>query len=431
MKDPFAEAGLRKAYQFFLILRLFFWTFLNDFQILFLNDGSGAGPLTAMQRLVLVMADLTFFLILVLPSSREQLGRRFYPVFNAATVLLLFLAQFWWEAGNASRSLLPHNPLISPFFILYFITLILYSWQHTLPVLMAYIAGVMLVNILTMLFLSPRSLGEVVVPYVVFGAVFFLVAWTETMLVSERKYHEKRLREAHAKERAINSRLAAAALAREELTISRERNRLARELHDTMAHSLSALSVQLEAARSVWDQDPARSREILGEARETVTSGLAEVRHALGDLRARPLEDLGLFLGCRELMTQGLSRLGAEGEIGVPDPSVPTGLAPHQEHGVYRILQEGVENMVRHSGASRATLVIRREEEFLLRLEDDGAGFSIIPPASKVGGLHYGLEGMKERALIIGGELEIRSAPGKGTSLILRIPEDRREAANV
>ena len=188
--------------------------------------------------------------------------------------------------------------------------------------------------------------------------------------------------------------------------------------------------MQLEAVRSVWDHDPVRSREILGEARDTVTSGLSEVRHALGDLRARPLEDLGLFLACRDLMAQGLSRLGAEGEIGIPDPSVPTGLAPHQEHGVYRILQEGVENMVRHSQALRAVLIIRREDDFFLRLEDDGVGFT-GDPAPRAEGLHYGLEGMKERALIIGGELEIRSVPGKGTSLTLRIPENRQEAEDV
>lgn len=302
-------------------------------------------------------------------------------------------------------------------------TLILYSWQHSLGVLIAYISGVLAVNVITMLFLNPRGLSEVFISYVVFGAVFFLVAWTVSMLISERKIYEESLKRAHAKEKAVNARIASAALTREELAISRERNRLARELHDTLAHSLSALSVQLEAAKSVWERDLPKAREIVEEAHGSVGSGLKEARNALKALRARPLEDLGLFLACRELMEQGLQRLGAQGEVGIPDSSVPTGLAPYQEHGVYRILQEGIENMVRHSQAGRAALRISLEEGFFLRLEDDGLGFFPDQGNSRDGGRHYGLQGMRERTLIIGGELEIRSLPGEGTSITLRIGE--------
>lgn len=115
MKDPFGETGLRKAYQYFLILRILFWVFLNDLQVLFLPQSDTIGPFSFPQTVVLVAADLLFFIGLALPQVRERLGRHFYPLFNLCTVLILFLAQFWWEAGNLSFGEVPHNPLISPF----------------------------------------------------------------------------------------------------------------------------------------------------------------------------------------------------------------------------------------------------------------------------------------------------------------------------
>lgn len=432
MKRLFGESGIRKAYQLFLVLRILFWLFLNEMQSLF-SPGMAvsSGPFSFAEIVILVSLDMMLLSISVIPHIREILGTKFYPLYNFFTVSVLFLAHFWWETGNLPNPTLPYNPLISPLFILYFMTLILYSWQHRLAVMIGYIAGVILVNVVIMLYLYPNSDYSVVVPYIIFGGVFFLVAWTVSVLIKESKRDDEILRIAHDKERKVHARIAAAVLTREELVISRERNRLARELHDTLAHSLSALSVQLEAAKSIWEEAPGRAREIVEDAHTTVGSSLGEARDALMALRAKPLEDLGLLLGCRELLEQGAQRLGARCSIGIPDASFPTDLLQYQEHGVYRILQEGVENVVRHSQAERVALLITMDGKFQLRLEDNGLGFAVSDQNMDRGGMHYGIQGMKERALIIGGVLTISSSPGKGTALTLRIDTSTEGSSNV
>lgn len=428
MKHSFGDSGIRKTYLFFLIVRIIFWIFLNDFQHLFLR-GMVGNPLANYQVLILVAADLFFIIALSVSKFIILLGKRFFPIFNFSTVSILFLAQFWWESGNQMISGISHNPLINPFFIFYFITLFLYGWQHKLSVLLFYITGVVAVNVLIILYLNPAELKEVFISYVVFVAVFVLVAWTLSMMISERLIHENDVKRAHLKEKAISKRLATALLTHEELTISRERNRLARELHDTLSHSLSALSVQLEASKSVWEHDPDRAKLLLVQAQETVRTGMKDARSSLSDLRAKPLEDLGLLLACRELMVQGLFRLGIEGEVFIPDSSIPTGLEPYQEHGIYRVFQEAVENMVRHSQADNAELLISLDEGFLLRLEDGGVGFSMEEPGLQQNGHHFGIQGMEERALIVGGSLSILSQPGKGTVLTLEIQNKEEEDA--
>jgi signal transduction histidine kinase len=210
----------------------------------------------------------------------------------------------------------------------------------------------------------------------------------------------------------------------EELTISRERNRLARELHDTLAHSLSAVAVELEAIRSLWHRDPEAAQSMLDKADETTRRGLTEARRALRALRASPLRDLGLLLALQELAEEAADRAGAALDLRVPGQIVGH-LTPPVEQGVYRIAQETLDNVARHAQARLIVFRLEQTSDTLeLTVEDDGLGIDVtaIQASEADGQDHLGIHGMKERATLIGGHLEIRSRAGQGTRVHLTVP---------
>ena len=215
----------------------------------------------------------------------------------------------------------------------------------------------------------------------------------------------------------------------EELSISRERNRLARELHDTLAHSLSALTVQLEAVSALWNTHPERARRLLDQASETARTGLAESRRALQALRASPLQDLGLILAVRELAEAAAKRSGAQLELSLPD-RLDRCPSPIVEQGVYRIAQETLENVIRHAGARTIRVSLEQTStEMTLAIADDGQGVNL--DALEIAGAdaddRFGIRGMKERSALIGGRLEISSQAGQGTTVRLTAPIEGQE----
>jgi signal transduction histidine kinase len=201
----------------------------------------------------------------------------------------------------------------------------------------------------------------------------------------------------------------------EQLAISRERNRLARELHDTLAHTLSSLAVQLEAVRSLWERDPAGARALLDTSLAATRGGLGEARRALQALRAAPLEDLGLPLALRRLAEAAAERAGIALDLRLPerDPELP----PDVEQCVYRVAQEALENVVRHAQASQVAVHLEQDgRQVTLLVRDDGQGFD---SAQLNGDQRFGLQGMHERARLVGGQLELTSRPGGCTTLRL------------
>jgi signal transduction histidine kinase len=201
----------------------------------------------------------------------------------------------------------------------------------------------------------------------------------------------------------------------EELAISRERNRLAHELHDTLAHGLSSVAVQLEATRTIWKAQPEAARTLLGEALEATRTALGEARRAIGALRASPLQELGLARAVTALAQSEAARAGFALDLQIGNRSEQT--TSDVDHAVYRIAAEALANVVRHAQARRVTVVL---EPGRLIVADDGRGFD---PAAPLDDVRFGLTGMRERARIIGATLEIESAAGKGTTVRLTVPE--------
>jgi signal transduction histidine kinase len=239
----------------------------------------------------------------------------------------------------------------------------------------------------------------------------FAVAGVIILLLS--KVQRKQRRELAEK----NAQLAHYATTLEQLAVSRERNRIARDLHDTLAHTLSAVSVQLKALEVLWDTDPETARKTLKQTQDLTRTGLHEARRALQSLRASPIEELGLALALKQLIEQVTERIGLQVRLDLPVQL--NGLRPEVEQQVYRIAEEALNNVVRHSNARVLKVCLRQEHAHLtLTIADDGVGFDLANVAKKG---HYGLVGMQERALLIDGRLEIQSLSQQGTTVQLDV----------
>jgi signal transduction histidine kinase len=226
-----------------------------------------------------------------------------------------------------------------------------------------------------------------------------------------------RLREQQQSVEAANVRLTHYASTLENLVTSRERNRVARDLHDTLAHALSGLSVQLETVKAYWDVDRETSRSMLDKSLEATHYGLEETRRALKALRASPLDDLGLALAISNFTEEAASRANLNLDLSVPDNMLA--LPPDIEQCIYRIAQEAVTNVVKHGDAKHLILNFTCSEgKVELTVRDDGVGFD---PDKNKKESHFGLVGMQERADLVGGTLKIVSKFGQGTTIQLTI----------
>ena len=197
-----------------------------------------------------------------------------------------------------------------------------------------------------------------------------------------------------------------------------ERRRVAGDIHDGISQRLITLSYRLDAAARAVGSDPAEAASQLAEARELVGLTLGEARVAISGLRPPVLDDLGLAGGLASL-ARSVPHLDTE--LDLADVRLPE----HIEIALYRIAQEGLQNIVKHANASVARLRFAIDAEGIARLEimDNGIGFDTFENplgGDEMGG--YGVLSMAERAELVGGRLNIRSRPGSGTTVTATIP---------
>lgn len=238
----------------------------------------------------------------------------------------------------------------------------------------------------------------------------YLPSFAFVIVFTRIAVREKRTRE-HAEALAAelataNEQLREATARAEDLAMARERNRLAREIHDSLGHYLTTVAVQLEAARALHATEPARALGAVEKAYGLAKEALVEVRRSVGALRAegpaRPLVDR-----LREL---------AEGEAGVSVELKILGevrrLGPEVEHGFFRAAQEGLTNVRKHAGASAVTLTadFSAAHRVAVSVEDNGRGC-----AKPTGG--FGLTGLRERVALLGGTLAAGNGAAGGFAL--------------
>ena len=364
------EPGFVQAFRLFVVTRIVFWVIIGPILIVMemARDETlsleQATSMTLVERLTLpnvapvIIMELVLLAVLILPQMPRRLGRLFVPLTLTMSMVPILIGYYWWPS---------ENPLQTPFSIFFFVILVLIAWQYPFRFVLAYVLGLTLYQVWLTSPVASMPLSADIGWLILQGAMMLLVGYIIVQLVSIQREQRVALEQAYEQQAEANRRLQRYAVALEELTISRERNRLARELHDTLAHSLSAVTVQLEAVRSLWDINPVAAQDMLDKADGTARRGLTEARRALQDLRASPLQDLGLSLALRELAKTAAERAGASLALYLPEESLDD-MPSAVEQGVYRIAQETLDNIVRHSEA----------QSIVFRLQQTREGLSLI-----------------------------------------------------
>ncbi|MBI5031418.1 MAG: PAS domain S-box protein [Chloroflexi bacterium] len=207
----------------------------------------------------------------------------------------------------------------------------------------------------------------------------------------------------------------------QQLATTAERSRLARELHDSVTQSLYSVMLYAEAAtRSLAEKEIGEASDFLNELRDTAQDALREMRLLIFELRPPALEKNGLIAALRTRLNAVEGRGGMKTELRVNDDRLVEQLPFSMQEELYHIVQEALNNVIRHAHAQSVQVCVQfSQNEIHLQVSDDGIGFD-LENASERSGL--GLRGMRERVQRIGGTVQIESAPGKGTQVVVRVP---------
>ena len=399
------EPGLLPIFRLYIAVRLSFVLIAGGAYVVWYRPAFGPG--LVLNALPFLIDIFLLFIFLSWSWPRRWLGQLYLPVSLLVSVLGPVIQVGYvlpaYDTDATFAFLLGFSLLLVP--------LILTAWQYSF-------GWVLLFGLSTSLFeflllssaaeLDVTALRWSTVALVGRSLLAIFIGYIVSHLIDQQRRQRRELGDANVK-------LIRYATTLELLAVSRERNRLARELHDTLAHALSGLAVQLDAISAIWNPMPAKARAMLDRALSITRIGLDETRNALLALRATPLEDMGLVLSIRDLAENAAARGGFRVDLDLPGRI--SDLAPEVELCYYRVAQEALENVIKHASATKVTILLRQDNTQLsLQVSDDGLGFEDEPRTQED---RFGIKGMRERADLIGGTLEVESHAGQGASIHL------------
>ena len=199
-----------------------------------------------------------------------------------------------------------------------------------------------------------------------------------------------------------------------------ERARLSRELHDELGQILSALQYEMGWLQGLVVSDPEQAAQSFDTAVGMVQRAASELRRICRALRPPLLDDLGVAAALRNLVDEFGQRAGLTVELSIAIESVEGAVSPEVALCIYRVLQESMHNCLRHAQATSLSVSLAPAGgELLLRVRDDGRGFDVDALTATAG---CGIDGMRERASVLGGSLEIHAQLGRGTTVLLGVP---------
>ncbi len=284
-----------------------------------------------------------------------------------------------------------------------------YSWAFTAVI------SLILLGLIWLAYLGGQSFQDTILDLLSIGAsmLFTLIFTSIAVRESAARSQVQRLA---IDLRQANHRLAEYAAQAEELATMRERNRVAREIHDNLGHYLTVVNVQIEAAKTIMLTQPEKAQNALDKAQNLTQEGLAAVRHSVSALRESPLanQTLAEALGqlAKEARESGLvTELLITGEAAERDPKV--------ELTLYRAVQEGLTNVRKHARASRVDITLSYgPQETVLTLQDNGLGADLAHKSSS----SFGLVGIEERVNLLNGRMHITTAPQQGFQFTITLP---------
>jgi signal transduction histidine kinase len=350
-------------------------------------------PVPAWEAAVLVSVGLAYIVVgtygfAICRRSRSLLARVSYFVIQLLLAVTLILLR--GSTGELSLILLPlagQSALLLP-----------------LPGMVP-VCFLIYVTLVMPLIIRSRWIDAIAIALIYGTGIVFVVVFTR-VAASER--------EARTALAEANQLLRDHAAQVEELATTKERNRLAREIHDSLGHYLTVVNVQIGAAQAILDLDRERALDHLSNAQALTQEGLAEVRHSVAALRASPIESRPLPEALAKL-TEQWNAAGLRAKFVVAGTIRP--LTPQVNLTLYRAAQEALTNVGKHAHASNVDVHLDYRDERLIRLRitDDGLG-----SANSEGG--FGLLGVRERVQLLNGAVQIRTSAGEGFSLEVELP---------
>lgn len=394
--------------------------YLIDFNLQPRRPGQPAQLLLFESSTIIPVILMSLILVaLFIPTIQKKISHK--------SILVILFAQTFITIGSrflfslASNRIFP-SPAIGlsrwDTLIFLILPLIYIAWQYPFTYVIAFCGVVTITEIIPTILLTRSEWNWFFIAINISsiigrGLILVLIGWIESRLVELQKNQQRQLE-------ISNRKLRKYALTAERLAQSHERNRIARELHDTLAHTLSSVSVQLEAVKALFEVNPGESQKLLSKSIENTHNGLKETRRTLKDLRSSQLESLGLVGAVNNVIQSAKQRTGIhiDSILGKELDS----LDDETSHSIYRIVQEAIENIIRHSNAHHASLSLQNHKnEIRLSISDDGSGISRKTIHDQES---YGIRGMRERVEALGGIFTINSQPKKGTRIEVIIEKD-------
>ncbi|MBW4446119.1 MAG: sensor histidine kinase [Spirirestis rafaelensis WJT71-NPBG6] len=239
-----------------------------------------------------------------------------------------------------------------------------------------------------------------------FGLALVFVLLLMNAVLSERQSREKLA--------IANEKLRQYALKIENQATLEERNRIAREIHDSLGHSLTALNLQLETALKLWQSNPSKAQSFLARAKELGSKALQDVRQSVSTMRSHPLHTQSLEEAIAVLAEDFYRSTGV---VPICQIDLAYPLPPEISTAIYRIIQESLTNISKYANATEIKIQLTMTTNINLIIEDNGRGFDVEQNTTG-----FGLQSMRDRTLARGGEFKIYSAPGFGCKITVDIP---------
>ena len=240
-----------------------------------------------------------------------------------------------------------------------------------------------------------------------FGLTLLFFLLMMNTLITERQSREKLA--------IANQKLREYALRIKNQATLEERNRIAREIHDSLGHSLTALNLQLETAVKLWQSHPTKAQEFLKTAKQLGSQALQDVRHSVSTIASLPIQHQSLEAAITDLANNIYQTTGIN-----PNLNIALSSTPSREviTAIYRIIQESFTNICKYAQATEINLVITNTKtNFQLKIEDNGIGFDLAQNTTG-----FGIKSMRDRTISLGGHFNINSSPGCGCQISIDIP---------
>jgi signal transduction histidine kinase len=384
--------------------------------------------------------DAAFYVVLALATAASFAGEH-QPPQQALLIVGLAVALAGWHAGftrlrvEARPSLVGPLVYVAGLYALWFALLslnlafffmlwVLYPWTFRLLPLRVAIGAALVLTALTaarQFTMTEMSVGERAAntAYVVVAATsgILLAIWINR-IISQSAERKELIDELTATRREL-------AVAERQAGMLEERQRLAREIHDTLAQGFTSIVLLLQAAEAAWASGSADARRHLEQARRTAAENLAEARQLVWALQPEPLGDASLG----EALARLTDRLAEEERVEAATriTGTPRPLPTPTEVALLRITQEALTNVRRHAHAGRVTVTLSYMDDVaVLDVQDDGVGFDprAAGQAARADEGGFGLAAIRQRVDRLGGSLVLESAPGAGTTLVVELPVD-------